>query len=73
LSRVAIHGEDWFAVLVGVCNNEKSVTEVRGTNGCRRNAIPFRIEPEVGQIGEDGSKPKGKVPWDVLQQDDAWS
>jgi hypothetical protein len=67
-SRLLIEGEPWFAFDVGVCNNEDAVTEVRGTNGGSRDAVPFRVVPELGQISEYSSEPQGKVPWHVLQQ-----
>ena len=50
-----------------------SVTEVRGTNGCRGNALPLRVIPELGQVSEYSSEPQGKVPCDVLQQDETGS
>jgi hypothetical protein len=52
---------------VGVCNNEDAVTEVRGTNGCRWDAVPFRVVPEVGQVSEYGVETESKVSWNVLQ------
>lgn len=52
----------------GVGNNEEPKSEVRGTNGCRWYALPFRVVPEVGQVGLDIIESKGKVPWDVLQE-----
>jgi hypothetical protein len=56
-----------LALAVGVCNNENPVTEVRGTDGGCGYAVPFRIEPELGQVAEYSSEAQGKVPWDVLQ------
>jgi hypothetical protein len=35
-SRPCILGASWFAVLVGVCNNENSVSPVRGTDARSR-------------------------------------
>lgn len=66
-SRCAIDGADWFAFAVGVCNNEDAVTEVRGADGCRWDAVPFRVEPDLGQVPEYSSKPERKVACDVLQ------
>jgi len=59
--------------LLGPGNDEDSVTEVRGTNGGSRDAIPLRIEPELGQISEYSSKPERKVAWNVLQQRESGS
>src|SRR5215471_1884718 len=67
-SRERIDGVAWFAFAVGVCNREESPSEVRRTNGGRWYAIPFDVIPARGQVGEDVSKPKSKVPWDILQQ-----
>jgi hypothetical protein len=40
--------------------------------GCR-DATPFRITPERGQVCENTSKPGTKEAWDVFQQkDDIW-
>ena len=36
-------------------NGEDPVTEVRGANGCSRNAVPRHIKPERGQVPENGS------------------
>jgi hypothetical protein len=72
-SRERIEGAPWFAVAVGVCNHEESPPEMRRTNGCRRYARPFRVVPERGQVGEDSTKSKGKVAWDVFQECVSWS
>jgi hypothetical protein len=58
---------DSFAVGVG-SQQEESVTEVRGADGCRGYTIPFRIPPARGQVGEDVGKPSAKQPWDVLHE-----
>src|SRR5207244_1253578 len=63
-----IDGLTWFAVSVGVCNHEDSVTEVRGTNGRRGYAIPFEVVPAVGQVGGNLSESESKEPWHVFQQ-----
>ena len=57
----------------GVGHNEDSVAEVRGTNGGCRNALPFAVVPELGQVSENSSEAQGKVPWHVLQQRESWS
>lgn len=54
---------------VGVGHNEHAIAEVRGTNGRRGDAIPFRIVPALGQVSENtGHASSSKEPWDVLQQ-----
>lgn len=40
----------------GVGNNEHAVTDVRGTDGCSRYAVPLRVIPERGQVPENSSK-----------------
>lgn len=51
----------WFAVGVG-SNHEESGPSVGGTDvGCSYNHPP-RIHPDSGKVGEDGVKPKSKVP-----------
>jgi hypothetical protein len=39
------------------------------SDGCRREDIPLRIEPEAGQVSENDSQPPSKDPWHVLQED----
>jgi hypothetical protein len=59
---------------VGVGHDPDAVAEVRGTNGRRRNALPLRVIPEVGQPSEYvvHSSPQ-KEAWDVLHEDVAGS
>jgi hypothetical protein len=56
-----------------VGQDEHSIADMRGTNGRRRDAFPFRIEPERGQIPENAIEPPNKQPWDVLHEDVAGS
>gem|GEM_PF-2477638 len=56
-----------------VRNDEDSITEVIGANGCRWNAIPFRIIPARGQVSEYNVQPSRKQRCDVLHDDEAWS
>lgn len=44
----------------------------RSDLGCAEHA-PLRIEPERGKIAENGVESHSKVPWHVLQDDDAGS
>src|SRR5690606_9824206 len=62
-------------ISLAVCtrNDENAITEVIGANGCRRNAIPFRIIPARGQISEYNVQPSRKQRCDVLHDDVAWS
>jgi hypothetical protein len=57
----------------GVGNHEDPVTEVRGTNGRCRNALPLRVIPEAGQGPEYVSHSSNKEAWDVLHEDVARS
>lgn len=54
-------------------NGDEPVTEVRGTEGCCRNAIPDDIHPERGQVPDnlspDGSIPDSKEVRHVLHED----
>lgn len=52
---------------------EDAVTEVRGTDGCRRNAIPFRSPPARGQVSDHSSERPRKVAWNVLSEEVARS
>jgi hypothetical protein len=52
----------------GVGNNPYAVSSVRGTNGARRYAMPFRIKPDLGHVSENGSQPSTKQRCHVLQQ-----
>jgi hypothetical protein len=56
-----------------VGNDEDPVTEVRGTNGDSRYAIPFRVIPERGKVLNDSDSPVSKEPWNVLSEDVAGS
>jgi hypothetical protein len=40
-----------------------------GTNGCRRDTLPFRIIPERGQSPEYGIQPPNKQSCNVLHED----
>jgi hypothetical protein len=54
---------------VGQSGNEpESLAAVRGTNIGRGVQTPFRIEPEVGKIGEDVREPVLNKSGDVLQE-----
>jgi hypothetical protein len=59
--------------LRGVGHDEDPITEVRGTNGRRRYAVPLRIVPALGQVPEDSSEPSPiasrKESWHVLHED----
>lgn len=51
----------------GVGNNPDPVSPVRGTNGARRYAMPFRIIPDRGQVSEYRVQPSTKQSCHVLQ------
>jgi hypothetical protein len=57
----------------GVGQKKDSKSKVRGTNGGRWYALPFRIVPEGGQVSEYVSHPPNKEPWDVLQERESGS
>lgn len=57
----------------GVGNNPDAVSSVRGTNGARRNTMPFRISPDLGQVSEYSAQPSTKQRCHVLQDREAWS
>jgi hypothetical protein len=59
--------------LRGVGHDKDAVTAVRGADGGSRYAVPLRVIPARGQVGDDISESGRKEPWDVLQQDDSWS
>jgi hypothetical protein len=42
---------------------------MRRSDVIRSEHTPLRIEPEVGKVREHGVKSQGKVPWDVLEED----
>lgn len=56
------------AVVVGHSEYPDSVASVRGANLGRGEQTPFRIEPEVGKVGEDVREPRPNKSWDVLQE-----
>jgi hypothetical protein len=51
----------------GVGNNPDAVSSVRGTNGARRYAMPFRIIPDLGHVPENNVQPATKQRCHVLQ------
>jgi hypothetical protein len=57
----------------GSPGDEQAPAEVGSTDGGRGEQVPFRIEPEVGQVPENRSQSGNSEPWDVLQQDEVWS
>jgi hypothetical protein len=57
----------------GVGHEPDPVTEVRGANGRRWNAVPLRVIPERGQVPENSAKPPSKEICDVLHEDVAGS
>src|SRR5690606_23559328 len=61
------------SLAAGIRNDENSITEVIGANGCRRNAIPLRIIPARGQVSEYDAQPSSKQRCYVLHDDVAGS
>ena len=57
----------------GVGHEPEPFAFVRGANGGRGEQTPFRIEPEVGKVGEDVREPESNKLGDVLQQDESRS
>jgi hypothetical protein len=51
----------------GVGNNPYPVSSVRGANGARRYAMPFRVMPDLGQVSEYRVQPSTKQRCHVLQ------
>jgi hypothetical protein len=50
-------------------DDEDPVTEVRGTNGGRWDAVPLRVIPALGQVSENfAHPPSSKEPWYVLHE-----
>ena len=63
-----------FAALVGVgSNDEDSLPEMRGTTRCRRNNLPLRVIPHLGQSRDDKIKSSLDESGDVLHKDVAGS
>jgi len=51
---------------IGVGNNPDSVPLVRGADGSRRYAIPFRVKPALGHVPENNVQPVTKQRCHVL-------
>jgi hypothetical protein len=68
--RIAMYasGERFVSSATGVGHNEDPPPKMRGTDGRCGYTIPFRIEPDLGQVPENSPESQGKVPWDILQQ-----
>ena len=63
---------DWLlpaSIAVGVGQEPEAFAAVGGTNGGRTETTPFRIEPEVGKVGEDVWEAEPNKSGDVLQVD----
>jgi hypothetical protein len=58
---------------LGVGNKPEPVAAVRGANGRSGNAVPFRVIPARGKIGEDDIESSSKESCDVLHDDVAGS
>jgi hypothetical protein len=58
---------------IGVGHNPYPIPMMLGTNGRCRDAMPFRIEPERGQVSKNSSEPPRKEPWSVLHDNDTGS
>ena len=55
--------------VVGVGHNPYPVAFMRSANGGSRNAVPFRVIPERGQVSEYVAQPSTKQRCDVLHDD----
>lgn len=69
-------GERWSSRAAGVaqgCPKPDPLAAMRGTNGGRGETAPFRIEPELGKVGEDVWETVPNKSGDVLQEDVARS
>jgi ribosome modulation factor len=56
---------------VGVGKNEQPIPDMAGAKGRSRNACPFRIKPDLGQVAQNSSEPSIKDRWDVLHEDES--
>ena len=57
--------------------DEDPITDVRGTDGGCRHAVPLRVVPALGQISEYSSQPvvrnESAEGWHVLHEDESRS
>src|SRR6266700_366609 len=58
---------------IGVGQQEESFSSVRSADIARSKHIPFRIEPERGQIPENAIEPSVSESCDVFHEDDSGS
>jgi hypothetical protein len=61
------------SIAVAVGHDEDPVTAVRGTNGCRWDAVPFRIVPARGQVSENSAESPASEGGNVLHENVARS
>ena len=61
----------YFFTAVG--HHEDAFTEVRGTTRCRRNNLPLRVIPHLGQVANDKVESSLDESGDVLHEDVAGS
>jgi hypothetical protein len=59
--------------LPSVGNDPDAISLMRGADGRSWYTVPDRIEPERGQVSENGSHPETKQAWNVLHDDVAGS
>jgi hypothetical protein len=52
--------------------DEQPIAFVRGSEGCRGNAVPFDTPPERGHVSKNSSERPRKVAWYVLQEHESW-
>ena len=66
-------GAIMLPLAVGVGSNDPDpISLMRGTNGGRRYAMPFRVIPDRGQVPENIAQPSSKQRCHVLQERDPW-
>ena len=64
-----IDGESWLAFVVGVANQPKPISDMRGTDCTRWYTLPLCIVPDRGQVSENSVNPETKQRCDVLHDD----
>src|SRR6201993_2628277 len=63
----------WLSRACGVGHDPDAVSPMRGTNGARRYAMPFRVIPDLGQASENAAHSPPKQRCHVLHNRVGWS
>jgi hypothetical protein len=56
----------WPSIAAGVGNKDNPLTQMRGAKGCRREHVPLRIIPDLGQVPKNSVEASAEQRLDVF-------